>query len=82
MRSRPIILIWVLGVSHDETGRQHACHGGSTRQEPPECHVFIADWIPVLTRAALTAWRPGGRVKGLQQWVWPPMSSGVTCCGS
>ncbi len=73
MKSRPIILIWVLGVSHDETGRQHACHGGSTRQEPPECNVFIADWIPVLTRAALTAWRPGGRVKGLQQWVWPPM---------
>ncbi len=29
--------------------------GGSTRQEPPECNVFIADWIPVLTRAALTA---------------------------
>jgi len=30
-------------------------------KSPLEFNVFIADWIPVPTRAVLTAWRPGGR---------------------
>jgi len=36
-----------------------------------EFDIFIADWVPSLTRAVLTAWRPGGRVKTPQQRVWP-----------
>jgi hypothetical protein len=47
-----------------------------------EFDIFIADWVPVLTRAALTAWRPGGRVKSPQQRVWPLRWSGVIFCGS
>ena len=51
-------------------------------KSPREFNVFIADWVPVLTRVVLTAWRPGGRVNSPQQRVWPLRWSAIIFCGS